>query len=64
LRKALLKHLIGLYPLASGEVLIGSENLATAEGSDRERILRRFRVTYGAERFQVNDVKRKRDAAH
>ena len=45
-KSTLLKHLIGLYPLASGEVLIGGENLATAEGSDRQRILRRFGVTY------------------
>ena len=45
-KSTLLKHLIGLYPLASGEVLIGGENLATAEGADRQRILRRFGVTY------------------
>jgi phospholipid/cholesterol/gamma-HCH transport system ATP-binding protein len=45
-KSTLLKHLIGLYPLASGEVLIGGENLATAEGSNRQRILRRFGVTY------------------
>ena len=45
-KSTLLKHLIGLYPLASGEILIGGENLATAEGSDRQRILRRFGVMY------------------
>lgn len=45
-KSTLLKHLIGLYPLASGEVLIGGENLAAAEGSDRQRILRRFGVLY------------------
>jgi phospholipid/cholesterol/gamma-HCH transport system ATP-binding protein len=45
-KSTLLKHLIGLYPLASGEVLIGGENLATAESADRQRILRRFGVTY------------------
>ena len=42
----LLKHLIGLYRLASGEVLIDGENLATATGADRQRILRRFGVAY------------------
>jgi phospholipid/cholesterol/gamma-HCH transport system ATP-binding protein len=45
-KSTLLKHLIGLFPLASGEVLIGGENLASAEGSDRQRILRRFGVAY------------------
>jgi phospholipid/cholesterol/gamma-HCH transport system ATP-binding protein len=45
-KSTLLKHLIGLYPLASGEVLIGGENLAAAEDSDRQRILRRFGVLY------------------
>jgi phospholipid/cholesterol/gamma-HCH transport system ATP-binding protein len=45
-KSTLLKHLIGLYPLAAGEVLIGGENLASAEGTDRQRILRRFGVSY------------------
>jgi phospholipid/cholesterol/gamma-HCH transport system ATP-binding protein len=45
-KSTLLKHLIGLYPLASGEVLIGGENLASAAGDDRQRILRRFGVAY------------------
>ncbi|MFZ0711707.1 MAG: ATP-binding cassette domain-containing protein [Terrimicrobiaceae bacterium] len=45
-KSTLLKHLIGLYPLASGEVLIGGENLASAAGADRQRILRRFGVAY------------------
>jgi phospholipid/cholesterol/gamma-HCH transport system ATP-binding protein len=45
-KSTLLKHLIGLYPLASGEILIGGENLATATGADRQRILRLFGVAY------------------
>jgi phospholipid/cholesterol/gamma-HCH transport system ATP-binding protein len=45
-KSTLLKHLIGLYPLAAGEVLIGGESLASAEGADRQRILRRFGVSY------------------
>jgi phospholipid/cholesterol/gamma-HCH transport system ATP-binding protein len=45
-KSTLLKNLIGLYPLLGGEVLIGGENLATATGDDRLRILRRIGVTY------------------
>jgi phospholipid/cholesterol/gamma-HCH transport system ATP-binding protein len=45
-KSTLLKHLIGLYPLASGEVLIDGENLQFATGSDRQKILRRFGVAY------------------
>ena len=45
-KSTLLKHLIGLYPMASGEVLIDGDNLATASGVDRQRILRRFGVAY------------------
>ena len=45
-KSTLLKHLIGLYRLASGEVFIDGENLATATGADRQRILRRFGVAY------------------
>lgn len=45
-KSTLLKHLIGLYPLASGEVLIEGGNLATADGAERQRILRRFGVAY------------------
>jgi phospholipid/cholesterol/gamma-HCH transport system ATP-binding protein len=41
-----MKHLIGLYPLASGEVLIDGENIATATGAERQRILRKFGVAY------------------
>jgi phospholipid/cholesterol/gamma-HCH transport system ATP-binding protein len=45
-KSTLLKHLIGLYRLAAGEVLIDGGNLATATGTDRQRILRRFGVAY------------------
>jgi phospholipid/cholesterol/gamma-HCH transport system ATP-binding protein len=45
-KSTLLKHLIGLYPPSSGEVLIDGEDLAAAAGEDRQRILRRFGVSY------------------
>ena len=45
-KSTLLKHLIGLYPLASGEVLINGENFAAAAGAERQKILRRFGVAY------------------
>lgn len=45
-KSTLLKHLIGLYPPASGEVLIDGEDLSAAVGEDRQRILRRFGVSY------------------
>ena len=45
-KSTLMKHLIGLYPLASGEVLIDGENIATATGAKRQRILRKFGVAY------------------
>ncbi len=45
-KSTLLKHLVGLYPQGSGEVLIEGGNLATAEGMERQRILRRFGVAY------------------
>lgn len=45
-KSTLLKHMIGLYPPASGEVLIEGEDLAASEGLDRQRILRRFGVSY------------------
>jgi phospholipid/cholesterol/gamma-HCH transport system ATP-binding protein len=45
-KSTLLKHLIGLYPPSSGEVLIDGEDLASAAGEDRQRILRRFGVSY------------------
>ena len=45
-KSTLLKHLIGLYRLAAGEVLIDGEDLARADGAERQRILRRFGVAY------------------
>ena len=45
-KSTLLKHLIGLFPLVSGEVRIEGDNLATAEGALRQKILRRFGVAY------------------
>jgi len=45
-KSTLLKHMIGLYPPISGEICFGTENLASAEGEDRLRILRKFGVMY------------------
>ena len=45
-KSTLLKHLIGLYPPISGEVIIAGSNLTGAEGPERLRILRKFGVLY------------------
>lgn len=45
-KSTLLKHLIGLYPPLGGTVLIEGEDLTSAEGQERNRILRRFGVSY------------------
>jgi phospholipid/cholesterol/gamma-HCH transport system ATP-binding protein len=45
-KSTLLKHMIGLYPPVSGQVLISGANLVTAEGADRLNILRKFGVLY------------------
>jgi phospholipid/cholesterol/gamma-HCH transport system ATP-binding protein len=45
-KSTLLKHLIGLYPPAAGRILIDGDDIVTAEGEDRRRILRKFGVTY------------------
>ena len=45
-KSTLLKHLIGLFPLVSGEVRIEGDKLAIAEGAQRQKILRRFGVAY------------------
>ncbi|MEI6782639.1 MAG: ATP-binding cassette domain-containing protein [Verrucomicrobiota bacterium] len=45
-KSSLLKHLIGLYRPMAGEVWFGPDNLVTAEGDDRIRILRKFGVMY------------------
>jgi phospholipid/cholesterol/gamma-HCH transport system ATP-binding protein len=45
-KSTLLKHMIGLYPPASGAVLIEGRDLIQAFGDERERILRSFGVGY------------------
>jgi len=45
-KTTLLKHMIGLFPPTQGEVWIEGENLVSAEGDARERLLRRFGVVY------------------
>ena len=45
-KSTLLQHLIGLIPPTAGSILIGGEDLAHAEGADRERLLRRFGVMF------------------
>ena len=45
-KSTLMKTMIGLYPPQSGEVWIEGGNLATAEGDERLRLLRKFGVMY------------------
>ena len=45
-KSTLMKHLIGLLPPASGEILIDGENLATASGPERACLIRKFGVMY------------------
>ncbi len=45
-KSTLLKHMIGLIPPLAGKILIGGRNLATAEGAEREAILREIGVAY------------------
>ena len=45
-KSTLLKHLIGLYKPASGRVLIDGDDIATAEGRDLERVIRKFGIAY------------------
>jgi len=45
-KSTLLKHMIGLYEPMAGEVWFGPDNLVTAQGDDRIRILRKFGVMY------------------
>ena len=45
-KSTLMKHLIGLLPPASGEILIDGENLATASGPRRASLIRKFGVMY------------------
>ena len=45
-KSTLLKHMIGLFPPQRGEVWIEGENLVTAEGEARTRLLRHFGVVF------------------
>lgn len=45
-KSTLLKHMIGLYPPAAGSILIGGDDIVSAEGPLRRRILRRIGVMY------------------
>ncbi|HBZ68376.1 MAG TPA: polyamine ABC transporter ATP-binding protein [Deltaproteobacteria bacterium] len=45
-KSTLLKHMIGLYKPAQGRILVSGDDIATAEGELRRRVLRRFGVTY------------------
>ncbi len=45
-KSTLLQHLIGLIRPADGEILIDGDELGSAEGADRDRLLRRFGVMF------------------
>src|SRR4030095_9931988 len=45
-KSTLLKHMIGLYKPAAGGMLIDGEDIATTEGEERRRILKKFGVMY------------------
>ena len=45
-KSTLLKHMIGLYPPASGKILLDGEDIASAEGEQRLSILRKIGVMY------------------
>lgn len=45
-KSTILKHMIGLYRPDSGKILIDGDDMATAEGEERQRILRRIGVMY------------------
>ena len=45
-KTTLLKHMNGLYSPASGRVLIDGDDIATAQGDERLRILRKIGVMY------------------
>ncbi len=45
-KSTLLKHMIGLYPVISGQVWIDGHDIVTAEGAELESILRTFGVMY------------------
>ncbi len=45
-KSTLLKHMIGLYPPASGRILIDGDDIVTADGAKRLAILRKIGVMY------------------
>jgi phospholipid/cholesterol/gamma-HCH transport system ATP-binding protein len=45
-KSTLLKHMIGLLKPKSGKIFIDGENITTAEGRARQRILRKIGVTF------------------
>ncbi len=45
-KSTLLKHMIGLYPVLAGHVYIEGADIVTADGPDRDAILRKFGVMY------------------
>jgi len=45
-KSTVLKHMIGLYELASGKILIDGEDIAKAEGAGRINILKKIGVAY------------------
>lgn len=45
-KSTLLKHMIGLYPPASGRIWIDGDNIADADGAERQNILRKIGVMY------------------
>jgi phospholipid/cholesterol/gamma-HCH transport system ATP-binding protein len=45
-KSTLLKHMIGLYPVQAGHVYIEGADIVTADGPDRDAILRKFGVMY------------------
>lgn len=45
-KSTLLKHIIGLYKPRAGEILIDGEDIVTAQGKSRKKILEKFGVMY------------------
>ena len=45
-KSTLLKHMIGLYPPAAGKIILDGDDITSADGDDRLRILRKIGVMY------------------
>src|SRR5882672_389317 len=45
-KSTLLKHMIGLYPPASGKIFLDGDDITSAEGDERLRTLRKIGVMY------------------